>query len=144
MKLILGWAVGFVAAIGLAGCGANGGSQQPASVPLGKEFRIQEGQTVIVASENLQITLVSVVEDSRCPSDVQCIQAGQATIRLKLSPSTDMEMAVSLTLGGSGQAQSSASVGHYSIELRGLDPYPKTTVQVRPGDVVATLIVMKQ
>ena len=45
-------------------------------------------QTVLrrpVASGTLSLTPLAIVEDSRCPANVQCIQAGTVRLNLKLS-----------------------------------------------------------
>ncbi len=45
------------------------------------------------------LTVLSIVEDSRCPVDVQCIQAG--TVRVKITIETGMGVATEIiTLGG--------------------------------------------
>src|SRR5688500_9872470 len=52
---------------------------------LHNPFQLKTGQSGYIKSEDLRIKFTEVAEESRCPSDVQCIQAGQftATINLK-------------------------------------------------------------
>ncbi len=49
---------------------------EPVSLPVGK--------SCVIAAENLQLTFLRVVEDSRCPKGAQCIWAGQAIIALSI------------------------------------------------------------
>ena len=42
------------------------------------------GETVRVGS--LRVTLLRVIEDSRCPASVQCIQAGRVRIAARIEP----------------------------------------------------------
>jgi hypothetical protein len=106
----------------LAGCA------QATSAPL--EARV--GQTVDLAvgeAARVQNTSVTVrfngANDSRCPSDVVCVTAGDA--------------AITLLLGGAGADRSdviylvrdpkAATYGGYRFEAVGLAPYPKSTGQ---------------
>lgn len=50
---------------------------------------IAVGQTKFV--NGVRITLNSIVEDSRCPIDVQCIRAGTVTVNVTLQSDTDKE-----------------------------------------------------
>ncbi|WP_058363012.1 hypothetical protein [Xanthomonas translucens] len=61
-------------AIALAGCAASGPiSSQPIEGPV----RLGE----IAAVDGPRVRPESVIEDSRCPADVQCIQAGRLIVR---------------------------------------------------------------
>jgi hypothetical protein len=44
------------------------------------ELRIQQTQNI----NGLQVTFNKIIQDSRCPIDVQCIQAGNVTASIKL------------------------------------------------------------
>ena len=77
-------------------------------------FKIKIGQTM--TSLGVKITPLLIVEDSRCPSDVQCIQSGLGTatqiFKLNEPITTEAE----------------------SVELIGVSPDKVSTVQVQPGD----------
>lgn len=47
------------------------------------------GQSVFI--NGVRITLNKIVQDSRCPADVQCIQAGSVTVNVTLQSDTDKE-----------------------------------------------------
>src|SRR3989344_7481643 len=55
--------------------------QDRVGVEEGSDFSLALGQTAWV--EDLQITFSGVEDDSRCPTDVVCIQAGWVTLRLQ-------------------------------------------------------------
>ena len=59
--------------------------EQLIEAQLDEEFELAINQTGRIQSENLEVTFWDVTEDSRCPVDVNCIQAGQATIRVRVS-----------------------------------------------------------
>ena len=52
---------------------------------LGYPFRISVGETVTFDGEILTVTYERLVEDSRCPEDVQCVWAGNGRILLGLA-----------------------------------------------------------
>src|ERR1041384_6590460 len=54
-------------------------TQQPR---LGQEFELRIGQRAVIRKTNLTLRFVTVPEDSRCPSDVTCVWAGNARVEL--------------------------------------------------------------
>ena len=55
------------------------------TVPRGQAFSIVVGDSVGITGEAVTVTFNQVVSDSRCPSGVQCIQAGNATIAVTVA-----------------------------------------------------------
>lgn len=98
------------------------------SVPLGVAFTIQGGETVELATKHYLLTFVGVKNDSRCPSDVVCVWAGEATIQLDWRPSATADGDVGqidLTIGADGMGK--AQFGRFSVTASNLLPYPKTS-----------------
>ncbi|WP_235425403.1 hypothetical protein [Croceibacterium mercuriale] len=54
------------------------------------------GQTVMV--DGPQLTVVELLEDSRCPADVQCVQAGRVRVRVAVHLGAG-DRTLDLTLG---------------------------------------------
>ena len=52
-----------------------------------------------IALQGIMITPMRVVQDSRCPVDVQCIQAGTVQLSVQLQQGNDVQV-LTLTLGG--------------------------------------------
>ena len=83
-----------VLALGLtlfgSGCGKGSGSNGADSLaqvtaPVdGKEFTLRQGDSVRLGGSGPTLHFLAVPEDSRCPSGVQCIWAGNAEASLKL------------------------------------------------------------
>ena len=94
-------------------------------------YRIDLGETVTIESEGLGLTFDEVLEDSRCPLDVTCIQAGQARIQIGASKDGDELGDVQLALGGTPEGARGA-LGGYSVAIIALEPYPSTP-QPRTG-----------
>jgi len=109
----------------------------PSEVPLGQSFELHPG-TSAVLSDGLKVTFDGVRADSRCPMDVVCVWAGDATVALRLSqpPATQAERALHTDPAGA-----EAQYLSYVITLVALAPYPRSDRQIRPDDYVATLRV---
>jgi hypothetical protein len=99
---------------------------------VGEEFRLAVGQAASLEPGPVSIEFLGVVEDSRCPEDVQCIQAGRAVVSLRIDGDE-----VRLTVA----APNVANAGGYALETTALDPYPVSTDDPEERDYVATLVV---
>jgi hypothetical protein len=114
-------------------------------ITLAYPFKLSVNQTAYLATADLVFRFVNVTEDSRCPSDVQCIWAGQVSILVEYSRASTGERLGNLTLTLMGGASSDVLVGTegYLVKLVRVDPYPVSTMQIRPSDYAATLIILR-
>ncbi len=76
--------------------------------------------------------------DSRCPSDVQCVRAGEAIIAVSMATSTGSPEAREMRTDATG---SQISYAGHTIKLTALAPSPRSTQQIDPRDYVATFVV---
>lgn len=114
----------------------------PASVNLGQTFSLQGGQTARITAEDLTISFDRLVQDSRCPSDVQCIRAGDVTLGLTVSKASTTQT-LELT-AGAAESASSAKFGDYSLKLTEVRPTSKTSTQtLTVADYTISLNVSK-
>lgn len=110
---------------------------------LNRSFKLKVGQEMLVKEAGIKVSLNSIVEDSRCPTGVNCVWAGNAKISVKLSKAkADAASATSVELNTYQGAKSSTYEG-YEVRLVSLDPYPKNGVKTGKDDYVATLMVCK-
>jgi phage shock protein E len=86
------------------------------------------------------VALDAVVSDSRCPKNVQCITAGDATIRVKVRRASAESTHELHTAEGAAQE---AADGGLTIRLLRLDPYPVEGKPIAPREYVATLQVTR-
>ncbi len=90
-------------------------------VPLGHDFALRKDQTALIAGEALFVTF-DEVKDSRCPWDVQCIQAGEGKVEVWLHKTgTRKQEFILSTLEGDARV---ALYQGYRVELLGLHPIP--------------------
>lgn len=110
------------------------------SVSLDTPFELRAGQTAVVSGEALSVTFESVPEDSRCPTGVQCVWAGNAVVRVVLSQggkAAGVELNTNLE-------PKTATYLNYTIELVSLAPYPSAKGgPIAQSQYRATFIVRK-
>ena len=57
-------------------------SKQSFQISPNQEFTLSIGESAVI--ENTHLTAVRIIEDSRCPSDVNCFWSGQVEVELKV------------------------------------------------------------
>jgi len=88
------------------------------------EFKLGVGESQLI--NNVEVTFLRVMEDSRCPKDVSCVWAGQAKIMVRISEKGKKYFDKEIIMSAFGKN----NVLHVSDELIikaiRLTPYPKT------------------
>jgi hypothetical protein len=108
---------------GLLACGATPVPGRPL------EFELAVGERVTLQDGSASIEFLRVTDESRCPSDVTCVWAGDARVALRLngSPGT-VDTALHTTT-----PERSLTHGDYVLELLDLIPAPVSTAPIDPG-----------
>jgi hypothetical protein len=108
---------------------------------LGQEFSLPIGQEAGITGENLRISFEDVIEDSRCPLDVNCIWEGRASIQVQL---TYFDTTYSVILNEPGLTDHAEdSFRDYSLSFH-LEPYPGEAENISREDYFLRLTVSKQ
>lgn len=112
---------------------------QERSVQLGQEFTIKYSEQVALAGENVRITFAEILNDSRCPPNVQCIWQGNARLRFVIADArNNSTLSAELNTTQLPVTQDLNPTG-YDIKITALnDPRLANTGS---RDYVATLIV---
>jgi hypothetical protein len=108
----------------------------PTATP-NSDFDVPVGGMMRVGGTPLTIRFDTVSEDSRCPTDAQCVWEGNATIRLTADSAGKPH---TVELRTSGNPPPGSAFG-YRIEYRALRPTPTTAGPIPPRDYVVTLRV---
>jgi len=90
------------------------------------EVPAQEMELAIGEEEKMNgitVSLIDVLEDSRCPQDVECVQAGQVRVQIEIKTSSDSRTFI-LSNTGEGVA-----FGDYFVEIISVSPEKKTEGQ---------------
>jgi hypothetical protein len=135
-----------VSALALTGCQfSRTATADPVEYELGQSFSLGGGDEAVIRGEQLRLRFTDVLEDSRCPSQVECVWTGQARIAVLVEqPGREPSTREFNTNPAPGQNAQTARVGAYTIALTALDPYPQTPEQsIGLEDYRATLSVRK-
>jgi hypothetical protein len=131
--------VAVATALAASGCVSPSGSAPSViQVPPNRQFELAVGQTAQIQGTAVSLRFGGVGEDSRCASDVQCVWAGNALVRLTLGSAdgTPSEGALNTTLD-----PKQTLIAGYTIRLVDLKPYPRSTRKISPNEYVATFEV---
>ncbi len=132
-------ALSFLAlACACAGARYTDGDTGRVAAAVGEEFTLARGQTAVVDGGALAVRFQGVVHDSRCPIDVECITAGNAVVRLRLSDGGAEEVELNTTVGAK-----EATHGGYTVRLVALRPGTTAGRRIRQGMYRAVLQVTK-
>ena len=118
----------FAPAVALWGCAHAGNPDAPIALGISTPLRVGENRLVAGTSTALGVT--ELVEDSRCPTSVQCVWAGRVRLALRLG-----ENAATLA------ADSSFAAGGLTVRLDSVLPYPANTTRIATSDYRAFVTV---
>lgn len=104
------------------------------SFGVDNEFKINGDYHSIDNSLKFSITEIN---DSRCPSDVVCIWAGKADVKIKV------ESPVPGTITLSTYDNQVDTVGSYSFKIIDVSPYPISTKTIKLEDYIVLLKIEK-
>jgi len=97
---------------------------------LGQTFDLQPGQTARVGDSGLLIGFRAVYQDSRCATDVVCVWAGDAALRIRAAMGRSEWTPIDLHTSVDPR---SARFGDYTISVVALSPEPRSQRTI-PGD----------
>lgn len=95
-------------------------------------------QTKSFDSGFIEVKFLSVIEDSRCPSDVTCIWEGRVTGKFSLNSNKESQV-IELSPNTNKRF-----VWHsYVLQLDNISPYPSSAKKISPEEYTATITVDK-
>jgi hypothetical protein len=127
----------------MTGCAA--GRAQPSIAPearLGEAFTLGVSESKRVEATDLTVSFDGVSSDSRCPKDVNCIQAGEALVQLALQTGGGEKTVIDLTVPPGGSS-ATKSFGAFLITIVELDPQKISTQEIDPSAYVATIKITR-
>lgn len=113
---------------------AFGDSKTSLEVP----FSLRIGESANIDSV-LDFTFLNVTEDSRCPTDVTCIWEGAVSAKINLvknGQDLGNHSISSRTLEDDIQ-----TIGGYQVKLISMEPYPLSSITIKPTEYVGTFLV---
>ena len=110
-----------------------------AKAQAAESIRVQINHQVRAYRSGIKVRFVELVEDSRCPVDVNCIPAGNAKIRVEVSK---LGRSKSLELDTNSMKGAAIFEG-YRFQLRKLTPEPRSNIRINRNGYVATINVSR-
>lgn len=107
-----------------------------AEAALGEEFELAPNQSLRIAGTQLIIGFRRVVEDTRCPIDVDCVVAGAAGVELELFGGSATE-----PIPFYSPFPSSWNDGTYRVEVLDLQPYRTAGKTISPDAYRLRLVI---
>jgi len=90
---------------------------------IGTDISLFIGESVIIKDHGIKLKFVDVLDDSRCPSDVECVWEGTVSLMINIKYSRQ-------DLGdfilNSSNLQKVSFMGYY-VKFKELEPYPIST-----------------
>jgi hypothetical protein len=95
----------------------------------------------VTTKDGLRIAFVDLIEDSRCPKDVDCVWAGNARIKVRISPATGSAESYELNTTTSPR---SIVIDGYEFKFTALTPEPASNIRIRKDGYTATFVVTRR
>lgn len=110
---------------------------------LNEPFALPAGKSVQVTGTDVVLTFAAVVEDSRCPTMVNCFWTGRAVVDVDVKVGDAAAQTITFdTNPAPTELLDTITVDGYTIHLESLDPYPEHPDNPIPFEAyTATLIV---
>jgi hypothetical protein len=114
------------------------------SADFGQQFELKLNQSASINSGEVKVNFLRVIEDSRCPADVDCVWSGQIQVAVNVSVKGSAPKTLSLINRAGNKNISTKKFKKYSIEFVKAEPYPKNRNQkTKPADQIIFLIVSR-
>ena len=103
-----------------------------------QQLKLTVNQQKTVTKDRLKFKFISVIEDSRCPTDTNCIWAGNAKINIKISKGKSAAKTFELNTNLEPQVITFAG---YEIKLKNLTPQPASNIRINRNGYTATFSI---
>jgi hypothetical protein len=110
------------------------------TLPLNQQVTLARGAVGLIDGSSIRLQFVSVTGESRCPSDVVCIRAGDAVVHIH---STDADGSADYALHAGDAGAAAETLRGLRVQLVDLQPYPVSTRPIAPDDYRATIVVTR-
>ena len=124
----------------LIGCSKNKNKEFSSTLFLNDTVQISPIETLYNYNENISFSLDSIINDSRCPSNVTCIWEGNAEVKFRFSLN-NIETNFTLHTNGGFNFNTDTIIDNYKIELINLYPYPEDPGIIPQHDYVTEILI---
>lgn len=103
-----------------------------------EQLLLKTGQQKTAKTGRITIKFLELIEDSRCPTDVNCVWAGIARIKVQLSKGGKTAIVELNT-----QNEKATVFQGHTVTLKDLQPRQSTTSKYSPSAYAATITISK-
>jgi hypothetical protein len=118
---------------GLVAC-----DDQPTGPKPGEAFTLVVGESATLEAVGASVRFLAVSTDSRCPSQAQCVWAGDGAVVLEIAPAEGDAAEDTLHTNPESGPRAVVLAG-YELTLLELDPYPETPGEIASDEYHVTL-----
>ena len=133
--------IAFILAFVITGCDKEK-NEIINTIILGDTTEISMSETIHNYQNNISIKLDSILNDSRCPTSVDCIWAENAEVKY-IFTQNDIENIIVLNTLGESNFKSDTIINGYTIELINLHPYPEEPGEIGQGNYYSDVQIIK-
>lgn len=108
----------------------------PEVFSYGEEFDLKIGDKATIGPNDVTIEFVDVLGDSRCPTNVTCVWAGNGEVQIRFARK-NLQLNTYLN-------PKDTTVSAVNIQLLRLEPYPVAPVQIEKEDYKVRLLITEQ
>lgn len=113
------------------------------NINLNTEFQLKINQVAFLKSENIKIKFLNILEDSRCPSGVQCVWQGQARVQINIEKDNNNLGDFILTSLAGKENISIKDFDGYTIQLLEVMPHPKYNEKAETDKTIRLIVEKK-
>ena len=114
-------------AVALVGCQQGHQARADTVVALDRPFVLAGGQQATLAGTPVRVRFTGVPEDSRCPTQVECVWTGRALVTVVVDDGGGEPAVLEFdTNPAPGLNRQTVAAAGYQLTLQALDPYPET------------------
>ena len=117
------------------------GQKNMTCADFGTQFKLKIDEVACINSGEVELILLGIIEDSRCPSELNCFEAGQIQVAVKILVNEQHLGTLNLINNVSRQELAIKRFNNYVIEFVKAEPYPKTNQEIKASDYTITLVV---
>lgn len=116
------------------------GAFESADAQARQQFTLRPKQQKSLFAGKLKVQFVEVMEDSRCPEGVNCIWAGNARVKIKVTSKRLGEKIFEANTNGGVKGD---QFDGYAIVLESVTPYPKADKPIGKASYRVTISVSR-
>ena len=130
-----------LALFGIVLSGCNSAHNATVDASLDSQFVLSPGQSASIPTESMNIKFIGVTQDSRCPTGVQCVQAGNVSCNVEITQYGTANRVLLTEAGGPGASQAYASQ-NYTLVFN-ISPYPEAGKTISKKDYRLSMTISK-